>query len=108
MNQTTGVRRPRRTPDEIAHLVAEYATSGASRAAFCHTHQLSLATLARYLERVKTAHPRASFVAVELAATTSTRGSGLALALPGERRVTIGCGFCPETLQQLLAVLEQR
>lgn len=89
-------------------MVAEYATSGLSRAAFCHTHQLSLATLACYVERVETAGPRASFVAVELAAVTSARESGLALVLSGERRVAIERGFCPETLQKLLSVLEQR
>ncbi len=83
-----------------------------SRAAFCRTHQLSLATLARYLQRAdpETGHQRtgASFVAVEIASATTAAASGLTLVLPGGRRLAIQRGFCTDTLQHLLAVLERR
>lgn len=46
MQQITRVRRRRRTPEEIAQLVAQYTGSGLNRAAFCQTQQLSVATLA--------------------------------------------------------------
>ena len=112
MEQTPKVRRRRRTPDEMAQLVAEYSTSGVSRAAFCRTHQVSSATLARYLERAApaTAHrvTNASFVAVEIAPPTSTADSGLSLMLSNRWRVAIQRGFCADTLQHLLAVLERR
>src|ERR687886_3068676 len=106
MHQTTSVRRPRRTQDEIAHLVAEYATSGLSRAAFCRTHQLSWATLARYLQRAAPAAadrvPSASFVAIELAGAPPAGESGLTIVLAGGRRLAVQRGFCVDTLHQLL------
>jgi lambda repressor-like predicted transcriptional regulator len=105
MDQTTRVRRPRRRQHEIAQLISEYSTSGLSRAAFCRKHQLSLATLARYLQRAERLPIRASFVAVEIATTPAD--GGLALALPGGRRLTIQRGFCPDTLRQVLSVLER-
>ena len=112
MDQTPRVQRRRRTHDEIAQLVAAYSTSGVSRAAFCRTHQLSLATLARYLERAPpaTVHPvtRSSFVAVEIAPPTRTADSGLSLVWCSGRRLAIQRGFCVDTLRQLLSVLERR
>jgi transposase-like protein len=113
MHQTTRMRRRRRTKEEIAHLMAEYSTSGLSRAAFCRTHQLSLSTLARYREHAAPAAgdgaTSSSFLAVELAGTASaSTESGLALLLAGGRHLTIQRGFCAETLQQLLSALERR
>lgn len=35
------------------------------------------------------------------------RGSGLAVALPGGRRIEVRCGFDVPTLMQLLSVLER-
>ena len=107
------MKRRRRTQEEIADLVAEYATSGLSLAAFCQTQQLSLATLARYRERAGSATgdrvTNAAFVAVELDGATSVSGeSGLALLLPGGRRLLIQRGFCADTLHHLLSVLERR
>ena len=109
MDQTQRVRRPRRRQREIAPLLSEYAESGLSRSAFCQKHHLSLATLARYLQRAErdASSPPActSFVAVELA--TTGVDSGLALVLPSGRRLTIQRGFCPDTLRQILSVLER-
>jgi hypothetical protein len=111
MDQSTRVRRPHRRQDEIAQLVSEYAASGLSRSAFCQKHQLALATLARYLQQAGAAAVAptntSSFVAVELSAASGALDSGVALVLPSGRRLAIQRGFCPDTLQQVLSVLER-
>jgi hypothetical protein len=38
---------------------------------------------------------------------TPLGSSGLAVALPGGRRIEVGCGFDAQTLVQLLSVLER-
>ena len=111
MEPNTRVRRPRRPQEQIAQLVSEYAASGLSRSAFCQKHQLALATLTRYLPQARTAsvastHP-ASFLAVELENTPRLPDSGVALLLPGGRRLTLQRGFCPDTLRQVLSALER-
>lgn len=92
--------------------MTHYVGSGLSRTAFCQTQKLSVATLARYLERTGSAAsdrvPSASLVAVELTEATRPTESGLTLVLPGGPRLTIQRGFCTETLHQVLAVLERR
>ena len=94
-------------------MAGEYESSGLSRVEFCRKHGLSLATLARY--RKRQAHGNTAsgnrWVAVEVAGASSTlesRGnSGLAVALPGGRRIEVRCGFDCPTLVQLLGVLER-
>lgn len=112
MNPITRARRKRRTRDEITRLVTDYTHSGLSRAAFCRMHQVSSATLGRYLERATPTTalpaPTPSFVAVEIAPAISTADSGLSLLLSAGRRVAIQRGFCADTLQHLLSVLERR
>ncbi|MEX2263881.1 MAG: hypothetical protein WD696_18145 [Bryobacteraceae bacterium] len=106
--------RRRRSRAEVEQLVAEYEASGLSRAEFCRKHGLSLTTLNRYRKR-RPAQGEATgvngWVAVELrgarTATGSDEGSGLALALPGGRRIEVGRGFDGETLVQLLGLLER-
>ena len=104
--------RHRRSRAEAEQLVAEYEASGLSRVEFCRRQGLSLATLARYRKRqtqVKAVSGH-SWLAVEVAAnpTPESRGnSGLAVALPGGRRIEVRCGFDCLTLVQLLSVLER-
>ena len=110
--QVVQVRR-RRSRAEAEQVVGEYEASGLSRVEFCRQHGLSLATLARYRKR-RTQGPAAPadrWVAVEVASARSTLesrwNSGLAVALPGGRRIEVGCGFDAHTLVQLLGVLER-
>jgi hypothetical protein len=94
-------------------LVAEYETSGLSQIEFCRKQGVSLATLARYRKRRAQggAAPGDRWVTVEVSAGRPTpasgAGSGLAVALPGGRRIEVGCGFDARTLAQLLGVLER-
>lgn len=104
----------RRSRAEVAQLVVEYETSGLSRADFCRERGLSLATLVRYRKRQAQGEkaPGNRWVAVEVSgaypALAAAAGSGLAVALPGGRRIEVGRGFDARTLVQLLGVLERR
>jgi transposase-like protein len=105
--------RRRRSRAEAEQVAGEYEASGLSRVEFCRQHGLSLATLARYRKRQAQGNAASGsrWVAVEVAGANSTlenrRNSGLAVALPGGRRIEIRCGFDSHTLVQLLGVLER-
>jgi hypothetical protein len=110
--QVVEVRR-RRSRTEAEQVAGEYEASGLSRVEFCRQQGLSLATLARYRKRRAQgqAAPANRWVAVEVAGANSTLesrwNSGLAVALPGGRRIEVRCGFDSRTLVQLLGVLER-
>jgi len=101
----------RRTRAEAEQVADEYEASGLSRVEFCRKHGLSLATLARYRKRQAQGQsvPGRRWLAVEVAGASSTPldSSGLAVALPGGRRIEVGRGFDAHTLVQLLSVLER-
>jgi len=102
--------RRRRSRAEAEQVVGEYEASGLSRVEFCRRQGLSLATLARYRKRAQgKVVPANRWLAVEMANSTleSQGSSGLAVALPGDRRIEIRCGFDAHTLVQLLGVLER-
>ena len=111
-SQVVAVQR-RRSRAEAGQLVAEYEASGLSRVEFCRKQGLSLATLARYRKRHVPGEVVAGnrWVAVEVAAGRPSLGgganSGLAVALPGGRRIEVGRGFDAHTLAQLMGVLER-
>jgi hypothetical protein len=110
--QVVEVRR-RRTRAEAEQVAGEYEASGLSRVEFCRKYGLSLATLARYRKWQAQGKAVAGnrWLAVEVAGANSTlesRGhSGVAVTLPGGRRIEIRCGFDTHTLVQLLGVLER-
>jgi hypothetical protein len=108
--QVAGVPR-RRTRAEAKQVAGEYEASGLSRVEFCRKHGLSLATLARYRKRQGQdgAIAGGRWVAVEVAGSNAAPlgSSGLAVALPGDRRIEVGRGFDAHTLAQLLSVLER-
>jgi len=110
--QVVEVRR-RRSRAEAEQLVAEYETGGLSRVEFCRKQGLSLATLARYRKRRAQGNPAPGdrWLAVEVSGgrprLESGASSGLAVALPGGRRIEVGFGFDARTLAQLLGVLER-
>ena len=105
--------RRRRSRAEAGQLVAEYEASGLSQVEFCRKQGLSLATLARYRKRRAQGEVVAGnrWVAVEVSGTDPAleggTSSGLAVALPGGRRIEVRCGFDCHTLAQLLGVLER-
>jgi hypothetical protein len=110
--QTPAVQH-RRSAAEIDQLLAEYAASGLSQAAFCGQKGLSLATLARYRRRYghRQAGSASRWLAVEVAGSgqgaVTGANSGLTLRLPGGVGIEIGRGFDVPTLAQVLRALEQ-
>jgi hypothetical protein len=102
----------RRSRADAEQLVADYETSGLSRIEFCQQHRLSLATLDRYRKRRQAQGGAVGnrWLAVELsgaAAAGSATASGLAVMLPGGRRIEVLRGFDAPTLERLLSVLER-
>jgi hypothetical protein len=105
----------RRSCAEAEQLVAEYESSGLSRAEFCRSRRLSLATLARYRKRLRESGGGPSAVGRWIAVEVSGAGggsagggdSGLVIALAAGRRIEVGRGFDGRTLGQLLGVLER-
>ena len=105
----------RRSRAEIQQLVAEYEASGLGRTAFCQQRGLSLSTLARYRRRQEWTTGGAAegkhWLAVEVSGSAAVAGgegaSGLAVVLPGGRRIEVGRGFDGDTLQRLLTVMER-
>ena len=110
--QVVEVRR-RRSRAEAEQLVAEYEASGLRQVEFCRKQGLSLATLARYRKWRAQGEvvPGNRWLAVEVSAARPAleggAGSGLAVALPGGRRIEVGRGFDAPTLVQLLGVLKR-
>jgi hypothetical protein len=112
--QAVNIKR-RRSRAEVEQVVAEYEASGLGRTAFCQQRRLSLSTLARYRRRQKqTAGEGADgkrWLTVEVsgsaAVASGERASGLAVVLPGGRRIEVGRGFDGDTLKRLLAVVER-
>lgn len=113
--QTQAIKiKRRRSRAEIQQLVAEYEASGLGRTAFCQQRGLSLSTLARYRRRQELTAGGAAeghWLAVEVPGSVPVAGgeeaSGLAVVLPGGRRIEVDRGFDGDTLQRLLTVMER-
>jgi len=109
--------RKRRTRAEVQRLVAEFVSSGMRRSEFCQSRGLSFSTLDRHLKkrrwkrRRRPASSAGRLVPVELAAKKSPmqyRAScGLAVVLPGGRRIEVHPDFDSNTFERLVSVLER-
>ena len=107
----------RRTRAEVQHLVAEFVSSGMRRSEFCQSRGLSFSTLGRHLKKrrwKRRRRPTSSvgrFVPVELAARESPKqhepSCGLAVVLPGGRRIEVHPDFDMSTFERLVAILER-
>jgi|SRR5450756_672914 transposase-like protein len=106
--------RRQRNPVEAKQLVAEYSASGMGRQEFCRQHGMALVTLDRYRRRFQKASSGASgegrWLTVELKgdgkAAPQGGGSGLAVVLPGDKRIEVAAGFDARTLHELVRALE--
>lgn len=102
-----------RSRAEAAQLVGKFESSGLNRREFCERHRLAVSTLDAYRKRQRRPDAEAAaagrWVAVELSGTPADDEveSGLALALPGGRRIEGGRGFDSETLRRLVSALER-
>ena len=106
----------RRTRAEVQQLVAEFVSSGMRRSEFCQSRGLSFSTLDRHLKKWRWKRRRlvssaGRLVKVELAARKSPKlhepSCGLAVVLPGGRRVEVHPDFDTSTFERLVSVLER-
>lgn len=98
-------------------MVAEFVSSGMRRSEFCKSRGLSFSTLDRHLKKRRWKRRRKSvssagrLVPVELAARKSpTRqepNCGLAVVLPGGRRIEVHPEFDTNTFERLVSALER-
>src|SRR5271167_1100469 len=109
--------RRRRTRAEVQQLVAEFVSSGMRRASFCQSRGLSFSTLDRHLKKLRWKRRRkpissaGRLVPVELAAGKSPKqhepSCGLAVVLPGGRRLEVHPDFDTNTFERLVSALER-
>jgi hypothetical protein len=109
--------RKRRTRAEVQQLVAEFVSSGMRRSHLCQSRGLSFSTLDRHLKKLRwkrRCKPNASagrFLPVELAVKKSPKqqepSRGLAVVLPGGRRIEVHPDFDTSTFGRLMGILER-
>jgi hypothetical protein len=107
----------RRTRAEVQQLVSEFLSSGMCRSEFCQGRGLSFSTLDRHLKkrrwkrRRRPASASGPLVSVELAAKKPPMphepSCGLAVLLPGGRRIEVQRDFDVHTFERLMSVLER-
>jgi len=108
----------RRTRGEVQQLVAEFVSSGMRRSEFCQSRGLSFSTLDRHLKkrrwkrRRKPVSSAGRLVKVELVARKSPKqhepSCGLAVVLPGGRRIEVHRDFDTSTFESLVSILSGR
>src|SRR6185369_9200097 len=99
----------RRTRAEVLQLVADFVSSGMRRSEFCQSRGLSFSTLDRHLKKLRwkrrrrPVSPTGQWVNVELAAkkslTQQEPSCGLAVVLPGGRRIEVHPEFDTNTFE---------
>jgi hypothetical protein len=108
----------RRTRAEVQQLVAEFVSSGMRRSEFCRSRGLSFSTLDRHLKKRRWKRRRrpvssasaGRLVPVELVKKSLTQhesSCGLAVVLPGGRRIEVHSDFDTSTFERLVSVLER-
>ncbi len=107
----------RRTRAEVQRLVAEFVNSDMRRSEFCRSRGLSFGTLNRHLKKRRWKRRRkpisspGRLVPVELAARKSPAqhesSCGLAVVLPGGRRIEVRPDFDTSTFERLVGILER-
>jgi len=106
--------RRRRNREEAKQMVVEYEASGMGRQEFCRQQGIAQVTLDRYRRRLRKTSSGASgegrWLTVELKgggkASPKGGGSGLAVVLPGDKRIEVAAGFDARTLHELVRALE--
>ena len=98
-------------------VVSEFVSSGMRRSEFCRSRGLSFSTLDRHLKKLRWKRRRkpissaGRLVPVELAARKSPKqhepSCGLAVVLPGGRRIEVHPDFDTSTFERLMGILER-
>ena len=89
-------------------MAAALAASGESTAEFARRHGLNEERLRRWLRQLAELDGRSgqpTFAPVRLVERVPERRGGIEIVV-GTRVVRVAAGFCPETLQEVLAALE--
>jgi hypothetical protein len=118
MTEKTELSAPkRRTRAEVQQLVAQFVSSGMRRSEFCQSRGLSFSTLDRHLKKLRLKKRRkpissaGRLAPVELDArkspTQQKPSCGLAVVLPGGRRIEIHPDFDTTTFERLVSLLER-
>jgi hypothetical protein len=107
----------RRTRAEVQQLVAEFVISGMRRSEFCQSRGLSFSTLDRHLKKrpwksgrrpVSSAGGLVKVVlATKKSPTQHEATCGLAVVLPGGRRIEVHSDFDTSTFERLVSLLER-
>ena len=107
----------RRTRAVVQQLVAKFVSSGMRRSEFCQSRGLSFSTLGRHLKKLhwkrrrKPISSAGRLVPVELVARRSPKQQeprcGLAVVLPGGRRIEVHPDVDTNTFERLVSVLER-
>jgi hypothetical protein len=107
----------RRTRTEVQELVAEFMSSGMRRSEFCRSRRLSFGSLNRHLKKRRWKGKRRSvpgggqLVPVEVTARKSPKqhepSCGLAVMLPGGRRIEVHPDFDTRTFERLVCAPER-
>ena len=97
--------------------MAEFVSSGMRRSEFCQSRGLSFSTLDRHLKKLRWKRRRkpissaGRLVPVELTARKSLTqhepSCGLAVVLPGGRRIEVHPNFDTSTFERVVSVLER-
>ncbi len=97
--------------------MAEFVSSGMRRSAFCQSRGLSFSTLDRHLKKrrwkrkTRSASADGKLVAVELAIrkprAEHQASCGLAVVLPGGRRIEVQREFDVHTFERLVSAMER-
>jgi hypothetical protein len=112
MSELGEVRR-RRNRAEADALVAEFATSGLKREAFCQQRGMAVGTLDKYRRRAQAGRRSGAMLPVEVVWSTAQKPTSdtgrdcvLVVELRCGRRIEVSRGFDGETLKRLLTVLD--
>jgi hypothetical protein len=107
----------RRTRAEVQQLVAEFVSSWMRQSEFCQSRGLSFSRLDRDLKKRRWKRKRSAvssaspLVAVELDARKSPKqhepSCGLAVVLPGGRRIEVHPDFDTSTFERVVGILER-
>lgn len=98
-------------------FVNEWERSGQSQAAFCQARDLKLSTFRWWRHQLlqeaaesgqaKGSKSQELFIPVRIVDTPSSPSAPIEILLPNTRRIQIHPGFDPNTLRQVLAVLDE-
>jgi len=109
--------RRRRTRAEVRQLVSQFVNSGMRRSEFCRSRGLSYSTLDRHLKKrrwkrkMRSAPVGGKLVPVELAvrkpSTEHQSTCGLAVVMPGGRRIEVQRDFDVHTFERLISAMER-